>query len=211
MRSLTPRALFHRGQRAPDRIHSVTAAGWPLRDRRATASPRRKSGFSLLELVITIAVLVMGLMAISATVAGASILRHIDKERRLAETVLRSTVEAMRSYSRSSLSNPAGWSQTMVTDFSPGGAVGGTFDVPGLRAIPGQLTVGTIQVVVDERVTDKTLGVDLGMPRDLDADGVADNPNVSAKATMLPVVIRIQWMGTGGNRRLVHGFYVLGY
>jgi hypothetical protein len=75
----------------------------------------------------------------------------------------------------------------------------------------GKSFPGTIQIVTDESVTDEQLGVELGLPRDLNADGDQIDTDVSGDARLLPVIIRIQWRGQGGEQNLVHGFYVMGY
>ena len=63
-------------------------------------------------------------------------------------------------------------------------------------------------LVTDETRTDAALGCQLGMPRDLDGDGLATNTNVSGTALLIPVVVRARWSGSRGNQAITHGFYL---
>ena len=54
-------------------------------------------------------------------------------------------------------------------------------------------------VITDETATDADVGMALGMPRDLDGDGNADNTDVALSALVLPVVIEAVW-GPAGKR-----------
>ena len=55
---------------------------------------------------------------------------------------------------------------------------------------------------------DETLGINLGLPRDLDGDGDATHSDVRETAGLLPVVIRLSWSGVAGESSLEHAFYV---
>ena len=83
--------------------------------------------------------------------------------------------------------------------------------VPGLEPWVGENAVITVEVVTDETASDIDLGVRLGMPRDLDRDGIADNGDVRDTGRMLPVVVRARWLGASGPRQIEQGFFVLGY
>ena len=52
------------------------------------------------------------------------------------------------------------------------------------------------------------LGVELGMPRDLDHDGLVSNTDVRGSARVLPVVVRMRWSTALGDRELVQGIYL---
>ena len=81
----------------------------------------------------------------------------------------------------------------------------------GLSTADGQAAVGSVQVVTDEALTDAQLGFELGMPRDLDGDGQADNGDVTTGARILPVIVRTRWKGVSGEVFMAHPFYVIGY
>lgn len=91
----------------------------------------------------------------------------------------------------------------------PGGAgssPGSEFDVPGLRALPGVAsarvgriafpTVRTIdgKVALRENLEDERLG----MPRDLNGDGVIDRNDHAHDHCVLPIHVRVEWRGVAG-------------
>ena len=116
----------------------------------------------------------------------------------------------MNAFSNSVVDSPNGWAADVTARYAPGGNPGNTFDVQGLSPWPGEASIGTITIVTDETLTDADVGVDFGMPRDLDDDGVVDNLDVSATARVLPVVVRLRWNGPAGQRELEQGFFLLG-
>ena len=56
---------------------------------------------------------------------------------------------------------------------------------------------GNVLVFVDETETTPE-GQQLGLPRDLDGDGLATNPDVSASYTLLPIRIQATWTNSDG-------------
>jgi len=81
--------------------------------------------------------------------------------------------------------------------FGAGGTQGPTFDVPGL---PG-VEQGTITLITNETSTDATLGMALGMPRDLDGDGKATSTDVSLTARVIPALVEVRWTRPGQGER----------
>ena len=69
----------------------------------------------------------------------------------------------------------------------------------------------SVEVITDETMTDQELGVHLGLPRDLDADGEVTSVDVRGRALLLPVLLRARWHGAGGERELVRALYLEGY
>jgi hypothetical protein len=105
------------------------------------------------------------------------------------------------------LTDPLGWGLSVEN----GVAAVATFQVEGLNPVPGQATVGTVRLVTDETATDTALGVELGMPRDLDGDGLATNVAVTTTARLLPVVFEVRWGSPWGEQRIMQGMWILGY
>lgn len=157
------------------------------------------------------AVVTVALYALTSTVWRLHALNEANQERRLAENALQSICEQVHSVSAAAQSNPAGWARTLSTAFASDGHPGNRFDVPELVSLPGVESIGTIQVVTDEELTDSDLGFPVGMPRDLDGDGVIASADVSATALLLPVVVVLRWKGGSGERELVHAFFELAY
>jgi Tfp pilus assembly protein PilV len=179
--------------------------------RRARAAGAR-AGFTLVEVGLALTVLVIAVVAVSATTARSHALRRQTRERALAQNAVRTMAEQIQALARRTIAeSPESWSQDLVAALSAGGALGSTFEVRELTPAADGAPVGTIEVVTDERATDAALGVPLGLPRDLDGDGAADDPDVADEAHLLPVVLRARWRGVRGEARLVHGFWVVGF
>ena len=170
----------------------------------------RRAGLSLIEVVVAVAVLSVGVLAVASTSMAVSSLDGTERESYLATTRLKSLSEEIQAYSNDARDDARGWPIAMVAALRPGGLFGDEFDVLGLAPQAGAPAVGSIEVILDERRTDADIGVALGMPRDLEADGEALSPDVSASAQVLPVVLRLRWRGETGEREMTHAFYVLG-
>jgi len=93
----------------------------------------------------------------------------------------------------------------------PGGAGtadGGHFAVAGLdaRADDADGFVGRVLLPLDdaapEVLRENLFSVPLGTPRDLDLDGVIDGLDHAGDYALLPVVVRIDWRGAAGRRRV---------
>lgn len=126
-------------------------------------------GFTLVEVALAVIVLLVGLLALSASAVRVQGLARAARERMAAQNALRAKAEEVRSISRAGLSDPLGWGIHVSN------AVGAlaTFPVEGLTNVPGQASVGTVRLITDETLSDADLGVELGLPRDLDGDGLA--------------------------------------
>lgn len=176
------------------------------------ARHRRKKGFTLIELAIATSILMIGLVALISATSKMHSLRKLTRERVMAQNAVRSVAERINSRSFGfSNTHSNQWVDQLLAVYGPGGSVGNTFDVPGLTAIPGAATPGTIQVLTDERLEDDTIGYELGLPRDLNGDGDASDADVTADARILPIILEVRWRGQSGDITLRHAFYVLGY
>lgn len=170
------------------------------------------SGFTLVEISLAMTVLLVALMAMSASTLRTHSLRRQNRERAVAQNAIRQISEEVHALSDQIMRTTAGvWSEDFTAALLPGGTLGDTFDVRELTAQEGQLSVGTITMVLDETQTDADLGLELGMPRDLDSDGAADNADVTNTARIIPIIVRAQWKGISGDVQLTHPFYVIGY
>ncbi|MAF65901.1 MAG: hypothetical protein CMJ84_09640 [Planctomycetes bacterium] len=172
----------------------------------------RRAGFTMMELSLAITVLMVALLAMSASTLHTHSLRRQNRERAVAQNAVRLISEEIQAFSaRTLLANPGQWSEDLVAAFEVEGLFGPTFDVTGLGPANGQSAVGSVLVITDEELTDAQLGFELGMPRDLDGDGEADNGDVTEGARILPVVVRLRWKGVSGEVFLNHPFFVIGY
>ena len=166
-----------------------------------------RGGFTLVEVAIAVIVLLVGLMALSASAVRVQGLARAARERMAAQNALRAKAEEIRSISRAGLADPLGWGVHVGNALS---AIA-TFQVEGLTPAEGQTSVGKVQLVNDETASDATLGVELGLPRDLDGDGLANNAAVGASARLLPVVLEVRWTSAWGEQHVKQGLWILGY
>ena len=171
----------------------------------------RRGGFTLVEIGLAMTVLMIALMAMSASTLRMNSLRRQNRERAIAQNMIRAISEQVHATADRLRRTSNDWSGDFVSALADGGSMGNTFSVGELTPRTEQPTVGTIELVVDETATDDELGFELGMPRDLDGDGAIDNADVSATARLFPVVVRTRWTGVSGDVEIVHPFYVIGY
>ncbi len=170
-----------------------------------------RSGFSLLEITIFTAIMLMGLLAMTSTSLTVSHLSRQNAEKAAARSALQAIVEEIRGVSNGMNGADPSWSQVFLANYAPDGVVGNQFPVTALPETNGAPALCTVTIVVDETRTDADIGCRLGMPRDLDNDGFADSIDVTDSAQILPVVATVVWFGIAGEQSLSQGFYVLSY
>jgi len=158
-----------------------------MRGRSKTALARHAAtrGFSLVEAMMAVVVLVVGLMAMLSSIAVTGRLSQMDHESSLAMEAMEQTLARLRSTEYSEL----------YTRYGPGGTQ--MFPVPGLTS-PGTALPGRIQLVTNETLSN----AQLGLPRDLNGDGDAEDTDVSDSYVLMPVVVTVEWTGPTGLRRL---------
>ncbi len=170
-----------------------------------------RSGFTLLEVAFTLGILVIAIASSSVTTISLSALRRANRERSVSHNAAAALAERIHSIAHAKIGEPGAWGRNVVESVCPASTVGTSFDVPELEPQDGLAHVGAVLFVTDETRTDEALGAQLGLPRDLDGDGVADKVDALGSARLLPVVVELRWKGIRGDQRLVHPFYVVGY
>jgi type II secretory pathway pseudopilin PulG len=179
-------------------IHRLGQAG--------PAASRR--GLTMLELVFAITLLVIGITAISRLTVGVTRAANVQRESELATEAARATLEriqteafsqAFRSFNATGSDDPGG----------AGTAPGANFAVEGLRAtaddpdgLPGEIVMPTLPGLPGQLRED----VDepkLGMPQDLDGNGVVDGNNHATDYKLLPVLVRVRWRACDGTLGVV--------
>jgi prepilin-type N-terminal cleavage/methylation domain-containing protein len=175
----------------------------------SVGQPRRvrgRSAFTLIEVTLVIAILAVAAGLFAQTMIASARIDPVSEETRIAAEGARTKLEDMRalefaqvfaSYNADAADDPAG----------PGTAPGAWFEVPGLKPPPGAAAVGrVIFPTVDGALLESFVDETLGMPHDLDGDGVIDNADHSADAIILPVRVQLEWAsksGRQGKRRLL--------
>jgi type II secretory pathway pseudopilin PulG len=178
---------------------------------RRTAIPGRgvraaggRSGFSLLELLIAVGVLLFGLLGFSQAVLRSAAQNESAREGALAAEAAREVLERLqtedfrnlfRTYNADPADDPLG----------PGSAPGPNFAVAGLDAQDGDADgmAGRIEFPVAAGapgvLREDVDVVGMGMPRDLDGDDVVDAADHKGDYRLLPVIVRISWRGRATN------------
>jgi type II secretory pathway pseudopilin PulG len=155
---------------------------------------------TLVELVVALAVLVVGSGAAMYGLLAISVLARVQSERALAFEAARNVLEALQAEDfRSAF---ARFNATPGDDPPLGKSPGNAFDAEGLSAQSADPDgrVGSIEfpgngVQLFENVPDP----ELGMPRDIGgAAGIDANDHANDYA-LLPVKVRVQWHGAAGD------------
>lgn len=196
-------------------LPSMLILSQAARSHRARQGPRGqvtpRGGFTLIEVLVTASVLLIGLLAMTSTSVVVNSLRRSAGDRSIAQAALQAIVEDLHASASEADSDAANWANDILADYGPGGTPGDAFAVPGLDPWEGETDVATVQIVLDETATDAVLGVAAGMPRDLDGDGNVNATNVSGDASLLPVIVRLRWRGETGQQQLQQVVYLLRY
>lgn len=172
-----------------------------------------KRGFTLVEVSLSMVVLMVGVLAITSATLRVDALRRRSHESATAHLALRQVAETLQSHaaiarSQSDGDNSNTFSEIFLSlataDFGTG------FAVRGLTALPGAQNVGSVELVTSELSTDDDLGVEMGMPRDLNGDGDMIDLDVGEDARLLPAVVWLSWRGPSGDLTLSHPLWVQG-
>jgi prepilin-type N-terminal cleavage/methylation domain-containing protein len=162
----------------------------------------RQAGFSLLEVVLVLAILAVSGLIYAQTLATSRRLDPIASEMLVASEAARVALENLRArpieelvaaYDDDPSNDPGG----------PGTAPGATFAVAGLVPVGGA-PVGRVELPLkDGRLAEDCVDALLGMPRDLDGDGAIDALDHRDDWALLPVRVRLEWRpeGTTDGRR----------
>jgi hypothetical protein len=160
----------------------------------------------LVEVMVAMSVLVVGLLAYCRAVVSAAIAARTTRETTLATEAAWRVVEQMRA--AQNFNQVFAMYNTTTAD-DPGACVvspGANFAVPGLQAVvgdpdgfPGEIVFPTTVVAGAPQLREDVVNAKLGMPRDLNGDGVVDANNHAGNYQLLPVLVRVRWRGVGGN------------
>ncbi len=162
---------------------------------RLPTGSRARRGAMLLEVSIAAAVLAVALTGLLSVIVSANTLRKVNRETAIANEAARELIENAQGLA---------FDQILANyQANP------DFDVQGLRVqngdadgFAGEVMFPTVTnggvVELREDVQDAALG----MPRDLNGDGVIDSANHAGDYVLLPMRIRLQWRSVTGNRTL---------
>jgi len=164
---------------------------------------RRRAGFTILELLVSVTVFTIGIGAVSSTLVASSSLSKSTRETSLALECAQSAMESTRGEEFSEAF--ARFNSTTIDDPVAGTSPGSLFGIDALSVRDGDAdgAIGAISFPGNGvQLREDTVDAELGMPRDLNGDGVIDALDHSGDYVVLPVRIRVEWTGQTGNRAL---------
>ena len=187
---------------APD---SDPTSGPQTAARRKHRRPGR-TGFSLIELVIAMAVLAIALLALMSSIFSSSRLVDTSRERTLAYEAARSKIEEMRNFTHClTFNNIYNYYRVNPNNIAAVAGLNPIF-VAGVEQPELSITFPMSGANLTEAPADAILATSLGMPKDLNRDGdatdvggtgAADDLNTNYK--LLPVLITLRWKSAGGS------------
>lgn len=173
-----------------------------------------RAGFGLLEVMVSLSVLTIALLAFSQAILMSLAASQVQREQGIARDAARQMIERMQAETFSEVF--ARYNATAADDPGAGNLFAAAFAVTGLQAqandadgLVGEIWFPTGAApggvgVLREDLPDARFGT----PRDLNADGVVDGLDHSGDYRLLPVAIRLQWRGRAGNSSLEFRTYL---
>ena len=160
---------------------------------------RSLSGFTLIETLLVLGAVTIAILGVLGAHTASASLNRTNHDSVIAARAIRVRMEEVAAADVTQVvalfdaltdNDPAG----------PGTAPGATFAVTNVSA-DSLGRRGTVELplnsgVVREDVVDATLG----MPRDLNGDGLIDALDHTTDFKILPVVVRLRWNGVNGDR-----------
>lgn len=172
----------------------------------------RCAGFSMVELMIGLAVLAIAVMGALSSITSTAMLGESTPETTRAHMAAMGMLERLRG--EDFVTVFARYNDTREDD-PVGNAPGSDFAVPGLAARDDDADGLAGEVLFPAAAGSAVLREDLedpdfGMPRDLDADGDIDDEDHAGDYVQLPVRVRVSWRGTTGGNQTLEVSAVLG-
>ena len=162
------------------------------------------SGLTMVELSVAIAVLTVCVYMLSQTVLATIAQAPVKRERAEAMEAARSVLERIRNeefaeifalYNADESDDPDG----------PDTAPGNLFAIPGFEPVPGDADGFVGEVVLPgpgPTLLENASFPELGLPRDLNGDGMVDAFDHAWDHVVLPIMVRLEWQSRLGPRRL---------
>lgn len=179
-------------------------AGKSMRTRgRVSAEPAERQGFTLVELLVGFSALMVVLLGLTRMLISSQMAASTTHEATLARQAARRMVEVLQatplaevypSYNAAEGDDPDG----------AGTAPGADFAVPGLEARPDDADGLPGRILFPEQggvLSELAVAPQYGWPMDMDGLG-GTTADVSGSYRALPVVVLVEWRGSGGDGRV---------
>lgn len=174
---------------------------------RASAGPR--GGFTLLEVMFAAAVLAIAISGSAGAMLSAMQLDRVNRERSLALQSARRVIEQAQDVDFAEVfaayNSVAG--DDPVAMVALGTVPGASFACNGLTVqnndpdgVSGEILFPTVLTAGVLELREDSVDAALGMPMDLNMDGVIDALDHSGDYLILPMRVRLSWTGVTGER-----------
>lgn len=169
-----------------------------------TPHPAR-SGFSLVDVCLSMALLVIGLGVLIGSTFSAMKLDQVNASTALANQALRGLCEELQAMPIDEVLDSYVIAENEDERTRADKLARLTLRDPALATHDGREPVVRARFPLDE--DGRTLREDLelpefGLPRDLDGDGAIDGADKRASFRILPVVLELDWVGPSGTQHL---------
>lgn len=183
-----------------DTIRGRTASGI-----RARLTDER--GLTLIEVMVAFSAFIVTLLAFSKVIVGSMAATSTNHETSVANEAARAMVETLQATDFDNVF--ALYNDDAADDPVPGAAPGKDFAVAGLDPLPddpdgfaGEILFPTEGAALPGRLNEKMVDKRFGCPRDLNGDGDSLDELAAGEYGLVPVVVRIEWMGAAGASRV---------
>ena len=188
----------------------IPRSGRPARSStRASATAKGQGGFTLLEVMFAAAVLAIAISGSAGAMLSAMQLDRMNRERALALQSARRVIEQAQGVEFSEVfaayNSVAGDDPAAMV--AAGTVPGASFTCAGLTVqnndpdgMAGEIILTVIQNGGVLELREDFVDVGLGMPMDLNMDGVIDALDHSGDYLILPLRVRLSWTGAAGPR-----------
>ncbi len=158
-------------------------------------------GFTLIELMVSFSALLVVLLGFSRMLLSSHMASSTSHEATLAKEAARAMVEVLQATPLAEIyatrnANPAD------DPGLAGSAPGANFAVRGLTAVPDDADGMPGRILFPEQggvLSELCIDPRYGWPMDMDRDGDQLTADVSTLYKLLPVVVRVEWRGAGGD------------
>jgi prepilin-type N-terminal cleavage/methylation domain-containing protein len=172
-----------------------------------TESRRARGAFTLLELMITVTLVSLLLVALSNSIITSMKATGVNKESALASDGIAEMVERLQGVGQFQQVFALYNANPNDDPGMPGTAPGNHFAIKGLQVPDDEPPGGSVGEIVfptiGNQLREDVVNPDLGMPRDLNGDGIIDSADHAGDYKVLPVLIRVHWKGLGAKRSMV--------
>ena len=167
---------------------------------------RGRQGFSFLELIVGMSVLLVALLIFSSSVSGVAKQRTVNRETNLAVAAARNLLETLRSqefaevyalYNADPGDDPGGAGTAPGNRF----VVAGLDDAADSNGFDGEIVFPNVEAGGAWQLREDLELPELGMPRDLSGDSIVDDRDHAGSYFILPVLIRLRWRSPIGTRQ----------